>query len=74
MPNPPLGMPSEPLATIVNRYRAHNDKLQETLTTHVQVSTLADLEIITRNTHFVLNKALRRIARLEKRLGVMGEP
>ncbi len=64
--------PSEPLAAVVARYREHNDRLEEQQTEHVRVCTLTDLELITRNTHLTLGRALKRIARLEQRVGLVG--
>ena len=65
--------PAGSRAAVVERYRAHNDMIAEKQTPHVQICTITDLEIITRNTHSVLTRALRRITRLEQRLGIAGE-
>lgn len=58
------------LAEVVSRYRDHNDKLAERLSDKVQACTIADLELIVRQTHHSLDRALRRLAHVEERLGI----
>jgi hypothetical protein len=58
------------LPEIVRESARRNDRLAESLSDHVQVCTLADLELIVRETKNALERATRRIARLERRLGL----
>lgn len=62
------------LAKITRRYKAHNDKIAEGHSEHKEHCTTAELEIIVRESHYTLAKALRRIERLEKKIGIVPEP
>jgi hypothetical protein len=62
------------LATITKRYRAHNDRVAEGYSKHVEKCTTAELEYIVQDTQHKLAKAFRRIDRLEKKLNIPVDP
>lgn len=54
-------------------YHEHNNELERKLGHAVQASTLADLEIIVRETCHMVQRTIRRIERLEERMGIRNE-
>jgi hypothetical protein len=62
------------LATITKRYRAHNDRVAEGHSKHVEKCTTVELEYIVQDTQHKLAKAFRRITRLEEKLNIKADP
>ena len=68
-----LNTSAQKLSELARAYRAHNDELAERLSDHVQACTLADLELIVRETNRSLERAMGRITALERRLGAKSQ-
>lgn len=62
------------LSLLTKRYRDHNNRVEEGYTPHAEKCTTAELEIITRDNHYTIGKVLRRIERIEKKLGIITSP
>ena len=70
-PRPSSSPELQTLAKMTAKYHEHNKEKAEKLGDHVQACTIADLELIVRETRHEIERMKRRLERLEQRLGMI---